>query len=210
MLEARRAYKEAVGWIRAARPRRIDVGRFAGRAFGGSLCAGLVVLGALGLVAPGSFGGPAVGTVAGRGWPALALAGLVAVCLLIALAGRRHLGWLAARIREPFVRPLRENPSFEGAAAALAACPDPLRTRFALSWVWMPAGLAVAGVTFAFSAAYFVVDAVLSRGQIGWGGGLLLAVNAALGLLAFRVGAVRLATWRVAAGAYREVTGRYE
>ncbi|HVM34948.1 MAG TPA: hypothetical protein VM784_06350 [Actinomycetota bacterium] len=209
MIEARRAYADATGWIRAARPRRIEAGRFAARAFWGSFAAGVLVLGAVGLVAPATFGEPGVGTAAGRGLPALVLAGVVVAALAVGLSQGRRLIWVARRIREPFVRPLEEYESFEGAAGALAACPDALRARFAFGWVWGPAAVAVAGGTFAFSAAYFVVDAILARAQLGPGQWLMLAANFLLGAIAFRLGALRLSTWRIAASAYRDATGRY-
>lgn len=209
MLDARRAYRDAVGWIRAARPARIDAGRFAARAVGASFGAGLLALGIAGLIAPATFGDPAVGTAAGRGVPALVLGGLVVATLAAGVWRGRHLLWVARRVREPLARPLEEHPSFEGAAAALAACPEALRARFALTWVWGPGALAIAGVTFALSAAYFVVDGILARGQLGWGQWLLLAANFILGASAFRLAAVRLSTWRVATSAYRDATGRY-
>jgi len=64
-------------------------------------------------------------------------------------------------------------------------------------------------VTFAFSAAYFVIDGILARAQLGPGQWLMLAANFLLGAIAFRLGALRLSTWRIAASAYRDATGRY-
>jgi hypothetical protein len=206
VISARKAYSEAVRWLKSARPRRIDAGRFAMRSFGASLAAGIVVLGLLGLFSPSSFNIPGSRALAGK-WT-LALAGLVAVCALILLANIRHLRWLFARIREPFVRPLGTK-HFEGAADALAACPEALQSRWAASWVWGPALIAVAGVTFAFSSAYFVVGAVLSGGRIGWGNPIVAGINALLSFLCFALGATRLSTWRLALSVHREVTGRY-
>jgi hypothetical protein len=206
VMAARRAYSEAVRWLKASRPRRIDSGRFAMRCFGGSLAAGIVLLGLVGLLSPSSFNVPGSRALAGK-WT-LALAGLVALCALILLANLRHLRWLLARIREPFVRPLGTK-HFEGAADALASAPGPLQSRWATSWVWGPALLAVAGVTFAFSSAYFVVGAVLSGGRIGWGNPVVAAINALLSILSFAIGATRLSTWRLALSVHREVSGRY-
>jgi hypothetical protein len=206
VLAARRAYTEAVRWLKASRPRRIDSGRFALRCFGGSLVAGIVVLGALGLLSPSSFNVPGSRALAGK-WT-LALAGLVALCALILLARLSHLRWLFARIREPFVRPLGTR-HFEGAADALAACPAALHSRWATSWVWGPALVAVAGVTFAFSCAYFIVGAVLAGGRIGWGNPIAAGLNALLSILFFALAATRLSTWRLAVSVHREVTGRY-
>jgi hypothetical protein len=206
VMAARRAYAEAVRWLKAARPGRIDSGRFAMRSFAGSLVFGIAVLGLLGLFSPSSFNAPGSRPFAGR-WT-LALAGLVVVCVLTLIAFRARLQWLFERIREPFSRPLRTR-HFEEAADALAACPAPMQSRWAISWVWGPALLAAGGVTFAFSSAYFVVGAVLSGGRIGWGNPIVAGVNALLSLLCFALGAARLATWRLALSVHREVTGRY-
>ncbi|HVL63625.1 MAG TPA: hypothetical protein VM573_00465 [Actinomycetota bacterium] len=206
MLEARRNYRTAVEWVHSARPRGVHPGRFAVRAFGGALAAGVGFMAILAVLAPGTFGRRRVPLDDPRGLVLLAI--LTAVALIALLAGRR-LVWLAARVREPLIRPLRDHAAFDGIAAAVEACPAPLQVRFALAWVWLPVAAAVAGGTFAFSTAYFVVDAVLSRGQIGPGQALLLAINALAGLLVFRSAAFRLSTWRIAASAYRDATGRY-
>lgn len=206
VIAARRAYVEAVRWLKSSRPARIDSGRFAMRSFWGSLLAGTVVLGVVGLLSPSSFNVPGSRALAGK-WT-LALSGLVGVCVLIVLARLRHLRWLVARIREPFVRPLGTR-HFEGAADALAACPAPLHSRWAASWVWGPAVLAVAGVTFAFACAYFVVGGVLSGGRIGWGNPIAAGINVLLSIFCFAVAATRLSTWRLALSVHREVTGRY-
>jgi hypothetical protein len=205
-MAAQRAYLEAVRWLKAARPHRIDSGRFALRSFAGSLLFGIIVLGLFGLLSPSSFNVPGSRPLAGR-WT-LVLVGLVVVCVLILVAFLARLRWLFERIREPFVRPL-SGRHFEGAADALAACSAPMQSRWAISWVWGPALFAVGGVTFAFSCAYFIVGAVLSGGRIGWGNPIVAGVNALLSLLCFAVGAARLATWRLALSVHREVTGRY-
>ncbi len=139
----------------------------------------------------------------------VALAGVVAAAAVGLLFNARHLSWLFARIKEPFVRPLAQNRYFEGAADALAACPESYHSRWAVSWVWIPSLLAVVGVTCAFSSAYFVVDAVLSGGRIGVGNPIFAGANAILSALAFASGALRLSTWRLALSVHREVTGRY-
>jgi hypothetical protein len=208
VVAGRRAYSDAVRWLKAARPGRIDSGRFAARAFWGSFAAGIVVLGALALVAPSAFGTPGARAFRGGVWT-LALAGVIAVAVIALLANARHLRWLYARIREPFARPLTENRYFDGAADALAATPEPYHSRWATSWVWLPALIAAAGVTFAWSSAYFVVAAVLSGGRVGWGNPVLAAGNGILSALMFAMGAVRLSTWRLALSVHREVSGRY-
>lgn len=208
VLAGRRAYSDAVRWLKAARPRRIDSGRFAGRAFWASFATGIVVLGALALLVPSSFGTPGARALRGGVWTVV-LAGLIAVALIALLLNARHLRWLYARVREPFTRPLTENRHFGGAADALAACPDAYHSRWATSWVWGPVLIAVAGVTFAWSSAYFVVAAVLSGGRVSWGNPVLAAGNALLSVVMFAMGAVRLATWRLALSVHREVTGRY-
>jgi hypothetical protein len=203
-----RAYSDAVRWVKAARPRRVDSGRFAARAFWGSFAAGVVVLGALALVAPSAFGAPGARALSSGVWT-VALAGLVAAALAGLLLNARHLRWLFSRIREPYVRPLTENRYFEGAADALAACPEAFHSRWAASWVWIPALVAAAGVTFAFSSAYFAVEAVMSGGRISVGNPILAAANALLSAVMFAAGATRLSTWRLALSVHREVTGRY-
>ena len=206
-VSARGAYADAVAWLRAARPRRVARGRFARRAFGASFAAGVVVLGALGLADPSLFRAGAGGRL--RDLQVAALAVAVAVATLVLAANGRRLVWLARRVQEPLRRPLEHERAFEGVASNLAAAPQRLRTRFALAWVWTPALLAVAGVTFAFSTAYFVVDAILARGLVGWGQLAFAAANALLSLAAFGAGAVRFATWRVAASAHRDATSGY-
>jgi hypothetical protein len=203
---AHRAYGQAVRWLKAARPRRIDSTRFALRCFGGSLVAGIILLGVLGLLSPSSFNSPGSRALAGE-WT-IALAALVAIGVVIALTRVAHLRWLFARIREPFRVPIRSQ-HFEGAADSLAACPEALQSRWATAWVWGPALLAIGGVTFAFSCAYFVISAVLSGGRIGLGNPILAGVNALLSLVCFALAATRLSTWRLALSVLREVTGRY-
>lgn len=186
----------------------MDSGRFAARAFGGCAFAGLFMLTLIGLLFPAQFGAP--GARAFRsGWPVFALLGMIAVCAVAVYLRRDYVLWLWARFREPLVRPLEEDPAFEGAAAALGECPAPLKTRFALTWVWAPSLLAILGALFSISASYFVVDAVLARFRIGWGQGVLVAVNVAAALLVFRAAALKLSTWRVALSAYRDATGGY-
>lgn len=206
-MSGRSAYTDAVRWLRAARPRRVARGRFAGRALGASLAAGVVVLGALGLVSPSLYRAGAGGRLRDL-QVAVLVAAVVVAALVLAVNGRR-LVWLARRVQEPLRRPLDHERAFEGVASNLAAAPQRLRTRFAVKWVWTPALLAVAGVTFAFSTAYFVVDAILARGLVGWGQLAFAAGNALLSLTSFAAGALRFATWRVATSAHRDATTGY-
>lgn len=206
-MTGRSAHADAVRWLRAARPRRVARARFARRAFGASVAAGIVVLGALGLASPSLYRAGAGGRL--RDLQVAALAVAVVVAALALAANGRRLARLARRVQEPLRRPLEHERAFEGVASNLAAAPQRMRTRFALKYVWTPALLAAAGVTFAFSTAYFVVDAILARGLVGWGQLAFAVGNAALSLAAFGAGAVRFATWRVAASAHRDATTGY-
>lgn len=208
VLAAGRSYSSAKRLVRATRPRAIDRVAFARRAFGGSFAAGVVVLGLIAIVSPARFGQPGASTLQ-TGWPSLALAATIGACVLIALARGRHLLWLGNRVREPLARPLEEMPGFDDAVEALEACPAALRTRFAMSWVWGPVALAVLGGTFAFSAAYFLVDAILARGRVGWAQPVYALVFALASLVVFGLGAGRLATWRFATSVHKEVTTGY-
>ena len=208
VIAGRRSYVDAVRWLKAARPHRIDRGRFAARSFGGSFVAGLIVLGLFGLFAPSRFGAPGSRALGGGEWT-LALGALVAAAGLVGLLQARRLVRLYRRVREPFIRPFAGDEHFEGAADCLAASPGAFQWRWATSWVWGPALSAVAGVTFAFGSAYFVVAVVLSGGRIGWSDPAFAAANAVLGMLSFALGAKRLLTWPLALSVHREVTGRY-
>jgi hypothetical protein len=205
---AHNAYSDAIRWMRAARPRRIRAWSFARRSFGASFVVGVAVMAAIGLAAPGNFGNPSSNSLA-AGWPAWIVAGLLAGSLAYLVSRRDRILWLVARVREPWLRRPEGDESFEGAADALAACPDALKTRFSLVWVWLPAAVVVIAVTFAFSVAYFLVDAVLQRFLVGWQQPLYALGSAGAGLLAFRLAASKIATWRLAAGVHKEVTTGY-
>jgi protein-S-isoprenylcysteine O-methyltransferase Ste14 len=202
-----RAYSNANRWMKAAR-HRIQGGRFAMRSFAGAVVAGLLTLGFVGIVAPNSFGPSTTGRLE-RGPALWGLLALVAINALIAVARARYLRGLYIRLREPFVRRISYDSHFEGAADALADCPAPMRTRWAMRWIYVPALLVVAGFFFAFSAAYFGIGAILSLGAVGWGTPIIAAANVVLSLLCFRAAATRIATWRLAVSVYRDVTGSY-
>lgn len=209
VIAAHRSYVALKRATRAARPRRVARLRFARRALGGTFVAGLALLSLIALVAPSNFGQPGAATLR-SGWPSFALGGLIAASAGFAWANRERLLWLAARLREPLVRPLEEHPSFAEAADALASCPPPLRLRWALGWVWGPIGWALAAGTLTFSSAYFVVDAVLARFRIGWAQPVYALAFAGLGVLVFAAAAGKLATWRFAMSVHKEVTTGYE
>jgi hypothetical protein len=208
VVAAHRSYVALKRATRAARPGRINRRHFARGAFAGSFVAGVAVLGTIGLLAPSNFGQPGAATLR-SGWPSVALAALVAACVGYGVIRRRHLAWLLARLREPLLRPLEEHRSFAEAVDALAACPAPLRLRWAIGWVWGPIGYVVAAGTLAFSSAYFFVDALLARGRVGWGQPLYALIFAAGSVLVFAAAASRLATWRFALSVHKEVTSGY-
>jgi hypothetical protein len=201
-------YANAVRWLRSARPRRIRTGAFAARSFAASFVAGTFVLGLIAIISPGSFGFPGRRVLSSGVWT-WALLGAIAVSGLILLAERRSLLSTFRRIREPYRRPFTGDDAFEGAADALAQCNDAHQSRWAFSWIYVPAGLAVAGVTFAFSSAYFLVSTILSAGRISWYEPTLAGINALISITTWALGAVRLSTWRLAVAVHREVSGRY-
>jgi hypothetical protein len=208
VLAAHRAYAQVKRATRAARPPRVARVRMARRALGGTFVAGTGVLGLIAVVSPGNFGQPGA-TTARTGWPFYLLIALISCCILLGVINRAQLVWLGSRLREPLLRPLDDHPSFSDAADALAACPGPVRMRWAIGWVWGPIAWAVAGTTFAFSSAYFLVDALLARFRVGWAQPLYALAFAALSLFVFALAAGRLSTWRFAASVNKEVTTGY-
>jgi hypothetical protein len=208
VLEAGRSYKALKRAVRSARPAQIARLWFARRAFGGSFAAGIAILGVIGLVAPDNFGQAGAAPLR-SGWPSVALGSLIVTCVAYAIARREHLAWLGARVREPLMRPLEEHPAFSEAADALAACPAALRLRWAFGWVWGPVAWAIVGGTLAFSAAYFVVDALLAGLRVGPGQPLYALAFAVASLAVFAAAAGRLSTWRFASSVYKEVTTGY-
>lgn len=206
VIAARRAYRDLIRWMKAARPSGLRPWRLARRLFWTSILSATILVGSIGLVRPERFGSR--NTRAGSPeWWALGL--LVAAACLFVVLRRRGLVTAVDRLLEPLRRPLEELPSFEPAVNALDSCPAPLRSRFLLGWVWGPAAGLVAGAFFAASAVYFVVDAILARLVVGWQQPLLAGTNAALGLVISRLAATRLATWRLAFSVNRWVNGGY-
>ena len=204
VVAATRAYGDLIRWVKSARPRDLPAWWFARRDWLAALNAGILVMGSIGLLSPPAFAAPS-SVALGRGWPSLALLGIMLPCATYAAAKAARIKRAVLRMVEPWTRPPSENPAWDGAVGALAACPSPLRTRFAVEWVWGPAlGVALA-TTFAFSCAYFIVDAVLARFLVGWEQVVYGASFAGLSLGAFRVVAVRVATWRLCVSVRREV-----
>ncbi len=208
VMSARRAYSDAVKWVKAARPRGFRRGRWAERALGASVAIAVPLLTVIALASPASFASPASNTLR-TGWPLYALLGLLAVSLLYLLAHRKRIRWSLARVREPFVQAPQGDPRYEGAADALAACPGPLRVRFVVWWVWGPVAAAVVAVMCAFASAYFLVDAILARFNVGRDHPLLAGANLVLSFILFALASRRLSTWRVALAAHRSVTVGY-
>ena len=202
-----RAYSNANRWMKAAR-KPIRAGRFSVRAFGANLVAGLLVMGVIGILAPDSFGPTTSGRL-GRGPARMGLGVLLLACGVIAVVNLRYLRGLYTRMREPFVRRMNYDSHFDGAADALAECPNAMRTRWAMRWIYAPAIYVVAGSFFAFSVAYFAVGSILSLGNVGLGTPILAVVNALLSLLFFRIAGPRLTTWRLAVSVSRDVQGSY-
>ncbi len=208
LLTSNGAYSDLVKWMRSARPPGMKLWLRARRHLASSLIIGTVVLGLIGLFDPESFGAPQSDAFA-NGWPSTALAGLLILCAVFLATRFRRIRKATMRAAEPWFRPLYESPAWPGASGALAACSAGSRARFALAWVWGPIALVVIACTFSWSTAYFVVDAILSGGRIGWGQPLYALGFALLSLVTWRYVEVRLATWRLATSIHREATEGY-
>lgn len=164
-------------------------------------------MGFLSLVDPGAFG--QTGAAFALGWGGWLAIGIFVLALLYGYSKRGEIRELIDHIREPMRRPLEDNPSFEGAYGALAACGSAFVSRFGLGWVWAPAGLLVVGVLFAISDSYFVIDALLARFDVGWGTGVLFGADLVISLMCFTVAARRLSTWRLATSVHKSATTGY-
>jgi hypothetical protein len=204
----RRAYSDAAAWMRSRVPSRRARDRLASAALAAALIDGALLMSLIGLLSPASFG--ASGSRAfGSGVRTYALLGIVALCgIWLARRFRAH-RWLVAKVREPFRRALEDDPAFAGAAASLDAARAPLKTRFAIGWIWLPAVAAIAAVGASLSTAYFLVDAVIARFQIGWQQPAFAGVNLLLAWVLFRASAGRLAVWPLAVSVHREATTGY-
>lgn len=208
MLAARRAYVDAVKWVRSARPRRFARLRYAERAVGATVATAIPLLTLIALASPGSFGSRASNTLR-TGWPLYVLLSILALSLVYLFTRRARIAWSVRRLREPFVRAPEGDPRYENAADNLAACPAPLKTRFAIQWVWGPLVIAVLGVMAGFAAAYFLIDAVLARFNVDWYHPVYAAANIVVSIVLFALASGRLITWRLALAVYRSVTVGY-
>ena len=193
-------YSNATRWIRSATP-RLDATKWAARALDTGLVAGVLVLGTIGLISPSSFGDPGAAPVR-MGWPWFVLLGAVTACVVVIASRSRRVSIL---IRNA-TRAVGYEDVLAGATDSLAATRPAFQTRFALAWVWGPALLLVVGATFAFAAAYFAVDALLARFQVGWESAALAVANALVAYVVFRVGAFRGARLLVSHRAHRDAT----
>jgi hypothetical protein len=203
-MSSRRTYKDAVAWIKSSRPPDATSGPRPARIFGACFGVAIVVWGVGSYVSPESFGQPGA-QVLRLGWPSTLLAGLVVASAAGLVLARDRIIWTAARVREPYERHLSEEPAYEGAVGALAACARPLQLRFALGWTWGPMVVVIVATVCAFSAAYLTVYAVLARFDVGWETYAIGAANvlAGLGLLTIMRG--RLSTWRLATSVYHSI-----
>jgi hypothetical protein len=164
-------------------------------------------MGFLALVDPAAFG--QTGSAIHLGWPGWVVVGILVLVVVQLVRKRQDVIELASHLREPFIRPLEDNPNFDGAYGSLAACPPASITRFGLSFVWWPAGLLVLGILFTLSDSFFVVDAILARFDVGWQTGVFFAADTAIAVVSFCTGARKLSTWRLAASVHKSATTGY-
>lgn len=207
VIAAQRAYNDAIRWVKSARPPRFNGWRLTRKVVQTCLIGSLLLLGLIGLVSPASFGGRGSRAAASVQW--WGLAALVAVVVLWCFVKRDGIRAGASRLAEPLRRKLLQFDAYRPAVDALEAAPAAQQTRFALGWVWGPAAAVVVAAFFAASSAYFVVDAVLARFQVGWEQPVLAVVNLVLSVIVVRLVARRLSTWRLAFSIHRDVTGAY-
>lgn len=204
----RRAYGDAAAWMRSRQPGRRGRAAVAGAALRGCLVYSVLLLSLIALGSPARFGSQG-SRAFGTGWTSLALAAIGFGCVAWAATQRRSHAWVVRRVREPFRRPLESDPAFAGAAHALGAAAAPLKTRFAVAWIWLPAVAALLAVAACLSTAYFSVDAVLARLEVGWQQPVLAAANLVLAWVVLRAAAGRLAVWPLAVSVHREATTGY-
>ena len=208
MRQTQGAYADVVDWVRVARDKRIDKGAFALRAFRSSFFFGVLVISVIGLLSPAALG--QVGAAPFRGsWPMWVFAGLVVLCLAVCWFKRDDIRWTAVRIVDPWRRPMEDDPNYAGLADALELCSETQRSRFAWSFVWGPLVVGVLATACAFASAWFLLAAISNRFVVGWGFVVQLVVTAALSAALWRVAVTRLATWRVAASAYKTISTGY-
>lgn len=207
-MSSRGPYRDAVAWMRSRVPSAQVRGAVAGGALAAALIDGLLLMSVIGLVSPSSFGvagGRAFGSTS-RTVTLVAVAGACAVWLVLHLRAHR---WVFARIRDPFRRPLEDDPAFAGAAGALGAARGPLQTRFAWGWIWLPALGAIGGAAAALTTSYFLVDAVIAQFEVGWQQPAFAGINLVVAWLLLRAVAGRLYVWPLAVSVHREATTGY-
>lgn len=200
MRAGHRSYSDAVSWLTSTAPSRTRSSRLALRLVDGTLLAGILVLGAIGLLSPARFGSPGASPFK-SGWPWLLLLGLVGICAAVLVIRRRGVSTVLRDLRR---RTDATQEALEQAVAALGDAPA-MQSRFAVTWVFVPGLLFVIGATFSFATAYFAVDAVLARFQVGWQQPLLGVADAAIAFLLFRASSRRLALWPLAYRIWREL-----
>jgi hypothetical protein len=212
---ARSAYSDAVKWTKLGRPRSLNRATFAGRCWQNSFIAGVIVLGIIGFLSPSTYGQTRgfssrgqIGAL-GLGWPGLVLVGMVALGLLYALLQRDGIRWTVVRVIDPWRRPLDEDPNYEGAVGALGASSDANRTRYLWRFVYKPLVLGVLATFFAFSSAYFLVDATLAQFDVGWQQPVLGVINSIISVVLWRLAAVGLSTYRLATSVHKTVSTGY-
>jgi hypothetical protein len=155
-------------------------------------------------LSPKSFGQPGA-DILSLGWPSIVFVGLVLASAVGLVLSRARIVWAVRRVREPYERTLSEDPAYEGAVNALAACARPLQIRFALGWAWGPMLVVIAAGLLAFSAGYLVVYAALSRFDVGWQTYAIAIGDVVLGVGLLTVMAGRVASWRLATSVYRSI-----
>jgi hypothetical protein len=188
---------------------------FAGRCWQNSFIAGVIVLGIIGFLSPSTYGQTRgfssrgqIGAL-GLGWPGLVLVGMIALGLLYALLQRDGIRWTVVRVIDPWRRPLDEDPNYEGAVGALGESSDANRTRYLWRFVYKPLVLAVLATFFAFSSAYFLVDATLAQFDVGWQQPVLGVINSIISVVLWRLAAVGLSTYRLATSVHKTVSTGY-
>ena len=201
MRAGQRSYSDAVSWLTSTAPSRARSSRLALRLVDGTVLAGILVLGTIGLLSPARFGSPGASPFK-SGWPWLLLLALVVACAAVLVVRRKEISTVIRDLRR---RTDATQEALEQAAAALREAPSAMQSRFALSWVFVPGLLFVIGATFSFATAYFAVDAVLARFQVGWQQPLLGVADAAIAFLLFRTSSRRVALWPLAFRIYREL-----
>lgn len=208
MSTSRRGYRDAVSWIRSRVPTRSTQRGVATGALTAALLDGLLLMSLIGLFSPASFG-VSGGRAFGSTSRTIALVVIAAGCgVWLALRLRTH-RWVLARAREPFRRPLEEDPAFAGASGALYTAGPSLKTRFALGWIWLPAIAVLGAGAASLTTTYFLVDAVIARFQIGWQQPVFAGVALVVAWALLRAVAGRLVVWPLAVSVHREATTGY-